>query len=66
MFLLDQLKNSYMELSIRSGENMQILIKIMGPLTAMNLSGMVNILVMGTVIYGTKITHYHPPKFLVL
>ena len=53
-------------LLIRSGANMQLSIKIIIPLTAMNLSGIVNILVMVTVIYGIRNTHYHPPKFLVL
>ena len=63
---MDQMKNIYMELSIRSGENIQIPIKIMIPLTAMNLSGIVKILVMVIFIYGIKNTHYRPPKFLVL
>ena len=64
--LLDQLKNSYMELLIRSGANIKISIKRMIPLTEMNLSGILKILVRVTVIYGIRNTHYHPPKFLVL
>ena len=64
--LLDQLKNSYMELLIRSEANIQISIKRMTPSTAMNLSGIVKILAMVTLIYGIKNNHYHPPKFLVL
>ena len=64
--LMDRLKKSYMELLIRSGGNIKISIKRMIPLTAINLSGIVKILVMVTVIYGTKNTNYHPPKFLVL
>ena len=55
--LLDQMKNSYMELLIRSGENIKIPIKKMIPLTVMNLSGIVNILVVVTVIYGIKNAH---------
>ena len=62
---LDQLKNSYMKLSIHSGVNVQISIKRMIALTEINLSVIVNILVMVTFIYGIKNTHYHPPKFLV-
>ena len=49
-FFLDQLKKSYTELLIRYGANIQISIKIMIPLTAMNLSAIVKILVMVTVI----------------
>ena len=49
-------EKSYMELSIRSGANIQISIKIMIPLTAMNLSGIVNISVILTVIYSIKNT----------
>ena len=64
LYLMDQLKNSYMNLLIRSGENIQSSIKIMIPLTVTNLSGIVNILVIGTVIYGIKNTPCHPPKFL--
>ena len=63
---LDQLKDSYMEPLISSGANIKISIKIMIPLTDMNLSGIVKILLMVTVIYGIKNTHYHPKKFLVL
>ena len=55
-----------MKLLIRSGANIQISIIIMILLTVMNLSGIVKILVMVTVIYGTKNTPYHPPKFFVL
>ena len=65
-FFLDQLKNSYMKLSIRSGANIQISIKSMIPLTVTNLYGIVQILVMVTVIYGIRNTHYHSPNFLVL
>ena len=63
---LDQLKSSYMELLIHSQANIQISIKIMIPLTAMNLYVIVNILVMATVIYCIKNNHYHPPKIFVL
>ena len=59
-------EKNYMELLIRSGANIQITIKIMIPLTEMNLSGIVKILVMVTVIYVIKNTPYHPPKALVL
>ena len=65
-FFLDQLKKSYMELLIRSGANILYPIIRMTPLTAMNLSGIVKILVIVTVIYGIKNTHEYPPKFLVL
>ena len=54
---LDQLKKSYMELLIRSGVNIKIPTKRMILLTAINLSGIVKILVMVTVIYGIKNTH---------
>ena len=64
--LLDQLKNNYMELLIRSGVYIQISIKIKIPFTEINLYGLVKILVMVTVVYGIINTHYHPPKFLVL
>ena len=43
--LLDQLKKSYMKLSIRSGANIKTFI----PLTEMNLSGIVKILVIGKI-----------------
>ena len=59
--LPNQMKKSYTELWIRSGANIQISIKIMIPLIAMKLSGIVKILVMVTVIYSIKNTHYHPP-----
>ena len=65
-FFLDQLKNSYMEFLIRSGENVQISTKRMIPLTVMILSGTVKILLMVTVICGIINTHYHPIQFLVL
>ena len=65
-FFLDQLKKRYMELLIRSGANINISIKKMILLTEMNLYGILKILVMVTVIYGIRNTHYHPPKFLVL
>ena len=64
--LLDQLKNSYMELLIRSGVNIFYSIIIMIPLTVMILSGTVKILLMVTFIYGIKNTRYHPPQLLVL
>ena len=59
-------ENSYMELLKRSGPNITISIKIMIPLTPINLYVIVKILLMVTVIHGIKNTHYHPPKFLVL
>ena len=54
--LLDQLKRGYMELLIRSGENIQNSIIRMIPLTAMNLFGTVKILLTVTVIYGIRNT----------
>ena len=48
-------ENSYIELSIRSGANIKISIIRMILLTAMNLSGIVKILVMIKFIYGIKI-----------
>ena len=63
---LDQLKRSYMELLISSGANTIYSNIIMIPLTAMNLSGTVNILLMETVIYVIRNTLYRPPRFLVL
>ena len=65
-FFLDQLKKSYMELLIRSGADTQIPIKIMILLIETNLSGIVKVLVIVTVIYGIRNTPYHPPKLLVL
>ena len=53
---LDQLKNSYMKLSINSGANIQISIIRMITLTAMNLSETVKILLMVTFIYGIRNT----------
>ena len=64
--LLDQLKKSYMELLIRYGSNILYSIIRMIPLTAIILSVTLKILLMVTVIYGIRNTHYHPPKFLVL
>ena len=66
VYFLDQLKKSYMKLSIRFGANIQNSIIRMILLTLINLSGTVNILVMVIVIYGIINTPYHPPKFLVL
>ena len=63
---LDQLKNSYMELLIYSGANILYSIIRMIPLTVMNLSVTIKILLMVTVIYGIINNLYHPPKFLVL
>ena len=63
---MDELKNSYMKLLIRSGANIQISIIRMIPLTVINLSGTVNISVTVTVIYGIRYTTYHQPNFLVL
>ena len=65
-FFLYQHKKSYMELLIRSGVNILYSIIRMIPLTVMILSGTVKILMMVTVIYGIRNTHYHPPEFLVL
>ena len=65
-FFLDQLKNTYMKISIHSGANIQISIIIMIILTVMNLYGTVNISVMVTVIYGIKNNPYNPPRFLAL
>ena len=50
--LLDQLKKSYMELSIRSGLNLLYSMIIMIPMTEIILSGIVKILLVVTVIYG--------------
>ena len=58
-------EKSYMKLSIRSGVNIQILIILMILLTVINLSGMVKISVMVTVIYGINNIPYHPPKLFV-
>ena len=54
--LLDQLKKSYMKILIRSGENTKTSIKIMIPLTVINLSGILKILVMVKVIYDIQNT----------
>ena len=59
-------EKSYMELLIRSGVNILYSIITMISLTEMILSGTVKILLMVTVIYGIRNTHYHPPKFFVL
>ena len=66
IFFLDQQKNSYIELLIRSGVNILYSIIRMIPLTVMILSGTLKILLMVTVIYGIINNHYHPPEFLVL
>ena len=63
---MDQLKNGYMELLIGFGANIQNSTKRITPLTEINLSRTVNILMMVSVIYGIRNTLYHPPKFLVL
>ena len=65
-FSAESAENSYMEILIRSGVHIQILIKRMIPLKAINLPVTVKISVMVPVIYGIINTHYHPPKFLVL
>ena len=66
VFLLDQLKNSYMKLPIISGAVIQISIIRMILLTVMNLSGTVKIFVMIIIIYGIINTSYRTPKFLGL
>ena len=63
---MDQLKNSYMKLSICSGANIKISIIGLILLKVINLSETVNIVTMIIVIYGIRNNSYHPPMFLVL
>ena len=63
--MVDRLRKSLMKDLIRFGVNIQTSIIIMILLTVMTLSGVVNIFVTETVIYGIKTTIYRPPKSLV-
>ena len=65
-FFAGPTEKSYRELLIRSGVHIIYSIIRMIPLTVMILYGTLKILLMVTVIYGIRNTHYHPPKFLVL